>query len=294
MDFDEANKIVSDTELEGLLISKGISKDHIANIKTEKLNQEVGFYKYYESVDSEEVEILVQTNKINGIHRASSQHSIFNNAAGKCYSELNVLKMATAITEIQEKSLSQLYDWYERGCYPVRLVHYLDDDIYAVSGDGNHRCLYARVIGAPVIRAEVSKQRINHEKKENYQYSQRLKEEYSISQFGNMTGSYNFIEFKFRDNKYIVCGYEYRISSNSQPEAVNLTTIEKELQSDFKLLNKWYLKINKKVSGAVFLFLKYICKYDRKSLYRVKDHYNRRMKIADNTEISSNTVVDQK
>ena len=58
------------------------------------------------------------------------------------------------------KSYGELY-------YPVKMVYYVDDDVYFLSGDGNHRTLTAMLVGAKYIRAKVTNGHCDAKKRKN-------------------------------------------------------------------------------------------------------------------------------
>lgn len=280
MDYEDANRIVKEVDLEKILMSKGVSEEHINFIKTRKLNQTPFFNDYYVAADNENITKLVPTKKIGGIHRASARNSIIDNAMGKCKSELNVYRMATAISKIQENSLDELYEWYEKGCDPVRLVHYTDDDTYHVSGDGNHRSLYALTIGAPVIQAKVRLYIIDNQKKRNYDFFEYLKEKYHIVALWESNRWFNatvITEFKYEDRSYFVKGYLYKEDTDAQKEEINLGNFEKQLEIDYRVLSKWYFNKDSRFSKFAIILMKFFYKkYDTQSLDRVMQHCNGR------------------
>lgn len=163
MDYNDANQIISETNLEEELIKKGVTDKHIQYIKNTKNKYVDNYQKYYDYVEDRK-NILVDPIKIKIIPRMSTKYSLYDAASGEFDCGLNVYRMAYAVLHIKNDSLSTLYNWYECKCDPVGLIYYMDDDVYMVSPDGSHRSLYCIIVGAPKIRANVSIYRKNRKK----------------------------------------------------------------------------------------------------------------------------------
>ncbi|MCF7606466.1 hypothetical protein [Bacillus subtilis] len=60
---------------------------------------------------------------------------------------------------MEKQSLEEFHTYYQHS--PVELIHYEDDDFYAVYGDGTHRTIWAKITGSPTIYALVTRARKN-------------------------------------------------------------------------------------------------------------------------------------
>lgn len=181
MDYDEANKIVSEFDLEGTLLQKGVSPEHIAYLREKNPKDLNEYYIYFDHISkNDKKNTLVETQKIIGISRANKKASFYDNAEGGCGSELNVYRMATAIEHITNDALEQLYNWYENLYDPVALIYFSDEDVYKVGRDGNHRSLYAYIVGAPLIKAEVHYYKRNEEKYRTFLFYKKICSDYAV------------------------------------------------------------------------------------------------------------------
>ncbi|GEM_PF-4918886 len=114
------------------------------------------------------LECLVEPAKIVSMGRLDCKKSIYENSIS--VGELDPFRMSDALYFMYHGDLKSLYDWYHYHCNPVSLLYFSEDDIYSLNFDGTHRCLYAKLIGAPIIKAEVTVL------KRNTQYVDILKE----------------------------------------------------------------------------------------------------------------------
>ena len=282
MDFDEANELIEHTDLEKVLIGKGVQLDHINYLK---YNCPIFLEDFYEECYEREVDkdckgVLVSPKKIVSINRANCEFSFYDNAAGKCSSDLNVYRMAKAIMHIKNDTLKQIYSWYETLYYPVDLIYLEDEDIYMIGCDGNHRSLYALIVNAPVIKANVSYYKKNVEVYKAYLQYKALSDTYALididsSSFYQMKAKEYF--FDYNGKEYYVEGYTFPKDENTnQYSKVKVEQLENELRSDWKYLNSKILVngIGKNYKVLDFC-LNLTCK-DDKQRKRIRQHIIKR------------------
>lgn len=272
MDYMEANDIVYNVDLERALVQKGVSAEHIAYLKANNPKDFFEYYEYYEHIsENDKNKVLVETKKIIGISRANVCASFYDNATGRYESELNVYRMATAIEHIRDDALGQLYAWYENLYDPVALIYFSDEDVYKVGRDGNHRSLYANVIGAPFIKADVAYYRRNDEKYKTFLHFKEVCCKYKLESVEpSIYGDPEFT-FSYNNEEYVVTGY-VNPKINGQYSIEQIDTLASQLKEDWRFIKKdrliSFLKKHSRVSNMV---LKALCK-DSKQAYRLHQH----------------------
>lgn len=173
-------------KIEKLLIEKGVSTEHIDQMKIETSINIHEYRKHYEEMGIKKIE-LVETRKIKGIGSRiadSPERNLARIGGGRVITPAYIVdydslswfdyisirdeglnlsrgRIMDIYEKFREKPLEENYTYYkENGVDPgsgslTRLAYFVDEDIYAVSGDGTHRTLWAKVSNAPHLKAEV-------------------------------------------------------------------------------------------------------------------------------------------
>lgn len=279
MDYKEANDIVLIFDLEQTLLKKGLSLDHIAYLKDNNPKSLDEYYSYYDYIPlKDKKDVLVVTKKIIGIDRANNRASFFNNAVGRCKSELNIYRMATAIEHIREDTLKQLHDWYENLYDSVDLIYFIDADVYQVGCDGNHRSLYANIIDAPLIKANVRCYKCNEKKQKTFLYYKKICSDYMVISVCQNFYDNTEVTFLYNTKKYVIEGYDSPIK-NGQYCWEQISILAAQLCKDFNYLKKdWLITFFGENSLAKDIFLKCFCK-DPKQASRMYQHIYQRKKL---------------
>ena len=160
-------------------------------------------------------------------------------------------------------SLEELRKSYGELYYPVKMVYYVDDDVYFLSGDGNHRTLTAMLVGAKYIRAKVTNGHCDAIKKKKYLCSKEFKLKYKIV---DITSLGNIYDISFKDDKgiYEICGYPG--PRNDEDLFSFLNRISKMIDEDIKKVN--YIK------KMPTIIQKMILHYEQN--YRINQYINKK------------------
>ena len=279
MDYSEANNIVHNVDLERVLLQKGVSAEHVAYLKDKHPHNCDEYYDYYEHIsEKDEKNALIETKKIIGISRTNINASFYDNAAGRYKSELNVYRMAEAINHICDDTLGQLYAWYENLYDPVALVYFSDEDIYKVGRDGNHRALYASIVGAPLIKAEVAYYRRNEVKYNTFLYFKEVFSEYELESVESDNYNHAEVTFRYNNEEYVVTGYT-NPEKNGRYCVEQIDKLADQLKNDFIYIeNDQLIDFWGKHPLIADVCLKFLSK-DSAQVYRLYQHIHERNKL---------------
>lgn len=130
-------------------------------MKETKNISEYPYELYYDEVgNSEKLYRDVPLKKIKSLgFRGTSGVSWFDHACYNGTDNIDIGRCEKAFEYLKKQSLEEFHTYYQHS--PVKLVHYEDDDFYAVYGDGTHRTIWAKITGAPTIYAQVTRARKN-------------------------------------------------------------------------------------------------------------------------------------
>lgn len=280
MNYDDANNIVHNINLERALLQKGVSIEHIAYLREKKPKRFKEYNDYYEYISlNDKGNVLVDTKKIIGIPRANVNASLYDNAAGKCMSKLNVYNMATAIKHICDDTLEQLYIWYEKSLCPVDLIYYSDEDVYAVDSEGNHRSLYANIVGVPFIRANVAFYKRNEDKYNIFMCFNEICDKYGVESIETDYYSHDVeVVFYYKKEKYVVKGY-----TSPRKDGIfcmkKINILAEQLEEDSRYIKDTRLiDILGKHRMIANMFFRFFIK-DSTQAYRLYQHIHRRKKL---------------
>jgi hypothetical protein len=279
MDYGEANDIVHNVDLERVLLRKGVSAEHIAYLKNKYPHDFDEYYDYYEHIsENDEKNALIETKKIVGISRTNINASFYDNAAGRCKSELNVYRMAEAINHICGDTLEQLYTWYENLYDPVALIYFSDEDVYKVGRDGNHRALYANIIGAPLIKAEVAYYRRNEVNYNTFLYFKEVCSKYALESIESDYYNHAEVTFRYNDEEYAITGYT-NPEKNGRYCIERINKLADQLKNDFRYLeNDQLIGFWGKHPLIADICLKFLSR-DSAQVYRLYQHIHERNKL---------------
>ena len=207
-------------------------------IKTERF-----LYDY----ESERELELVEVGKIAGGFRFDDPDaSVLDLATAQSNANLNRFRMARATGYIKRKTLAELHGWYSSECTPIDLVYYSNDDQYLVSNDGTHRSLYAKIVGAPVIRANVYRASINSKRQQLFMRLQEIMDRYHIVALNTEVSeakAYGITSFKMNEDIFDI-GFYYNIpESKSLFTADRIDRLEKELIFDFAFMGNRFFRL---------------------------------------------------
>ncbi|WP_039871711.1 hypothetical protein, partial [Halobacillus sp. BAB-2008] len=156
----------SSEELERLLLDKGVNKSHIKKIKNEKTLDLSEFSIYYELQD--ETLEYIPVNCIKTTSRVEHDISWFDLALLPEGINLSADRLNRCMDHFKKStSLATYYNFFVddlcRQVDPIGFEYYDKDNIYSAS-TGNHRTIFARVTGAPYIRAKTVKFKFNQDR----------------------------------------------------------------------------------------------------------------------------------
>lgn len=176
---------------------------------------------------------LVPLEKVIGTSRGTPGLSVFENVRVMNRGDREPYRFENCLSFLQKMSLEELQKSYGELCHPVEMVYYVDDDVYYLSGDGNHRTLTAMLVGAKNIRATVTNLHSDAEKKEKYFCSKEFESKYKIV---DIMSSNNMYDISFKDDKgiYEICGYPG--SGDHEDLSLFINRISKMIDDDIKRL----------------------------------------------------------
>jgi len=146
-------------------------------MKTKILENDRGTYQKFPSLNSPERDYvdLVPMDKVIGTSRGTAGLSVYENVRAMYRGDREPHRFKNCFSFLDKLPLGELRKSYEELYNPVKMVHYVDDDEYFVSSDGNHRTLTAMLVGAEYIRAKVTNGHCDTIKKEKFFCSKEFK-----------------------------------------------------------------------------------------------------------------------
>lgn len=207
--YDKENEVYFFTDdLTEYLLKYGINEEHINEMKNKILEQNRDVYQRFPSLDSSERDYidLVPLEKVIGTSRGTPGLSVFENVRVMNRGDREPSRFEDCLSFLEKMSLEELRKSYGELYCPVKMVYYVDDDVYFLSGDGNHRTLTAMLVGAKYIRAKVTNGHCDAIKKKKYLCSKEFKLKYKIVDIMSIG---NIYDISFKDDKgiYEICGY---------------------------------------------------------------------------------------
>ncbi len=250
--------VTYDGNLEEDLIKAGVPK-----IKIEEAKKTIVLYKneipYYDSWEPEREIRLVPVNKIVGFSRSTVGMSIYDNVSYMGLGDREPTRFNSALmylTELGYEGLCKSYRELEDNL--PRIDYYENDDIYIVDGDGNHRSLVAKLIGASYIRAKVVTKHCNYDLKDKYETEKKFRKKHKITEIKKCIygrtfyGDYSFY-FNRDGELYRANCFDDCISDNFYESIVALDqkmSQHENLQDFFESKPKFFKEAYKFLAGS--------------------------------------------
>lgn len=233
--YDEEKELFTfDGDFDEFLIELGVSKEHINCMKDKKLYNDK--LEYYDDYEETQYETLVPLEKVIWTSRANYGWSVYENVRRMHIGDREPTRFQMCFLHRKDKNFREYCESFEKDIKPVDLVHFVEDDEYCVSSDGNHRTLTAMLIGAKNIKAKVYDCHIDYIKKDRYEISKAFYKKYNIEKIVEQYGNISYTIY-FQDEKgvFTVTGYpEYYVSSSLESYLTELGNI---IEDDFKKAN---------------------------------------------------------
>ena len=184
------------------LLEKGVPDSHINEMR-ETLNISKEPYQIYYDEISEDKKTYrhVPLSKVKSLgFRGTSGLSWFDHACYNGTDNIDIGRCNKAYKHLKKQSLEEFQAYYKRSA--VKLIHFEDDDFYAVYGDGTHRTLWAKVTGAPTIYAAITKATKNDERYQTYRRFKTMEKEFNAYLKGHKLDWGEDYDGKFTDMVY--------------------------------------------------------------------------------------------
>lgn len=196
-------------DLKEYLLNHGVESEHISKMQCKTLELDRDTYYDFPEIGScqRDYIALVPLENVIGTSRGTVGLSVYENVRTMCRGEREPHRFADCFSYFEKLPLNQLRKSYEDLYEPVIMVHYVDDDRYFVTNNGNHRTLIAMLVGAKYIRAKVTDAQCNELKKKKYTYSKAFMHKYHIVSIMRSINTYD-ISYVDEIGTYEVCGYQ--------------------------------------------------------------------------------------
>lgn len=264
--YDKENEVYFfEDDLTEYLLKYGINEEHINEMKNKILEQDRDVYQRFPSLDSSERDYidLVPLEKVIGTSRGTPGLSVFENVRIMNRGDREPSRFEDCLSFLEKMALEELQKSYEELYYPVKMVYYVDDDVYFLSGDGNHKTLTAMLVGAKYILAKVTNGHCDAIKKKKYLSIKEFKLKYKIVDIMSLGNIYE-ISFKDDTGIYEICGYPG--SRNDEDLFSFLNRISKMIDADIKKVNR-IKKMPKIFQKTIFC---------NKQNYRINQYINKK------------------
>lgn len=208
--YDVENDIsIFDGDFEGYLKDIGVDGEHIKKMQCKILQEDRDRYQDFPDLGSTERDYiqLVPLNKVIGTCRCTVGWSVYENVRKMYRGDREPERFQRCFGYLQELTLDELKESYQKLYNPVKMVYYVDDDEYYLSGDGNHRTLTAMLVGAEKIKARVTNAYCNPLKKRKCEYARMFEQKYGIYRIMRSGSRYD-ITYKDENGYYEIRGYQ--------------------------------------------------------------------------------------
>ncbi|MCY8234914.1 hypothetical protein [Priestia endophytica] len=160
------------------LLEKGVPESHILDMQATLNVNEYPYEYYYEEIMEEEDNYEhVPLSKIKSLgFRGTEGISWFDHACYNGTHNIDESRCQKAFEHLKKESIEEFQEYYKSSF--VELIYFIDDDFYAVYGDGTHRTLWAKVTGASTIYARVTRAKKNSIAYEVHQKFKSLEKEF--------------------------------------------------------------------------------------------------------------------
>lgn len=200
---------IFDGDFECYLKDIGVDDEHIKKMQCKILQEDRDRYQDFPDLGSPERDYiqLVPLNKVIGTCRGTVGWSVYENVRKMYRGDREPGRFQRCFGYLQELTLDELKQSYQELYNPVKMVHYVDDDEYYLSGDGNHRTLTAMLVGAEKIKARVTNAYCNPLKKRKCEYARVFEQKYGIYRIMRSGSRYD-ITYKDETGYYEIRGYQ--------------------------------------------------------------------------------------
>lgn len=274
-------------DLREYLIKHGVNSAHINGMQRKKLEEDRD--SYYDSVAYNTSEyryyMLVPLDKVIGTSRGDPGRSVYDNVESMKLGAREPTRFESCFEFFNKfPTLNELQKSYETLPHPVEMIHYVEDDVYYVTSDGNHRTLTAMLVGAKRIRARVTDAHCNESKKTKYIKSKGFIDKYNISM---IIKSVNMFDILFEDDMgtYIIPGYPVPKYGEDLPQY--LERLSHLIDEDIKCSNR-IKKMPKLLQLILLILLNRSKNKNRIDMYidkrylsseEVNNYYSKRVKL---------------
>lgn len=226
--------------LEEYIRTFGVSNEQIERMKEKKL---VKSLPYYDSWETSYYRKLVPLDRVIGASRGDEGKSVFDNVQNFELGKRSCERFEKCFSYYERYGLTGAFEKLntETGDGIVKMVHYVEDDLYYVSSNGNHRTLLAMLMGAKTILASVTDSHCNCLLKKNWQLAEKFYDMYQIEGVYSSGLGPGMITIFFKENEKIkpVTGYSVDLNRNCEEIIRSLTD---QIERDKKSV-KWVEKI---------------------------------------------------
>lgn len=141
---------------EQFLLKMGVSQSHIDRMKRERCTTSSEYHLFYEEVGKTEYDVPVPVRKIQGLtgSRGKDGASWWDHFTGKA-GAIERDRIEYLKGKLEEIGLERFREHFAEYRYSVDLGYYPEHDLFIVENDGNHRTIWAKIVGAPTISAVV-------------------------------------------------------------------------------------------------------------------------------------------
>lgn len=243
-----------DGDFTQFLLNIGVTKAHIDAVKSRIVIQYP--YGVLDNYHRSALETrLVPTDKILWTGRSTEGLSFYDNVRIMVEGDREPNRFKPWLDKAS-KNLSDTLDTYQKLHNPVKMTYIKNEDLYYLSGDGNHRTLTAIVLGAKSILANIEGEcELNHEKLEMYKLENDFYEKnniHCVKPFNCSTTIGFYDNDKNIENTYFV--HEFEKLNTDIPFPDMLKRLQKQIESDrikYNLINKFPVFLSKFIQNHV-------------------------------------------
>ncbi|SDZ44774.1 hypothetical protein [Bacillus sp. 166amftsu] len=156
------------------LRNHGVDLDHLKKMNLEKPILCEKLELYYDHIPTEKKNMLVKISKIRGLTdtRLNTNCTWAQHMTGEA-GVLALNRIETHYKYLQENGLAASIEYFQHPKHKINLSYLDKEDIYVVT-DGNHRTVFAKMINAPYIFAEVEIYKHNYTSEAYYLHYKKL------------------------------------------------------------------------------------------------------------------------
>lgn len=226
--------------LEERVRALGVSDEQIERMKEKKL---VKSLPYYRNIGKCHDRQLVPLDRVIGTSRCDEGKSVFDNVQNFEWGKRSCERFEKCFWYYEKYGLTEAFKKLntETGDLIVEMVHYIEDDLYYVSNNGNHRTLLAMLMGAKTILARVSDLHCNYSLKKNWQLVEKFYDMYQIEGIYSSGLGLDMITIFFKENEKLKSVTGYSVDLNGNCEEI-IRCLTDQIEQDRKNV-RWVGKI---------------------------------------------------